>query len=108
VLEQAQSFPLLGSSTKYLALAEGQAHINLANLDAGMAHTLESIKGLDLASPQVLEDYGDAILVAFFETYIVGNSAYQPYMQPAYTEYLSRDQKNNALKAAIAEFKSKR
>ncbi len=117
VLEQAQSFPLLGSSTKYLALAEGQAHINLANLDAGMTHAIDSIKGLDLASPYVLENYGDAFLLAFFETYIAGNSTYQQYMQPAYAEYLSRDHEhklflitgasNDALKAAIAEFKSK-
>lgn len=118
VFEQAQSFPLLGSPTKYLALAEGQAHINLANLDAGMTHTLNSIKGLSLASPYVLESYADAMLLAFFETYIGGNSAYQPYLQPAYTNYLSREQKfklflisaasDNALKQAIAEFKSKR
>jgi predicted dienelactone hydrolase len=118
VLEQAQSFPLLGASTKYLALAEGQAHINLANLDAGVTQSLDSIKGLSLASPYLLETYADALLLAFFETYIGGNSAYQPYMQSAYTEYLSRDQKfklfmisaasDNALKAAIVEFKSKR
>jgi predicted dienelactone hydrolase len=118
VLEQAQSFPLLGSSTKYLALAEGQAHVNLANLDAGMVHTLDSIKGLDLASPTLLQSYGDALLLAFFETFIVGNASYKPYMQPAYMEYLSRDQKSklfmisgasdDELKAAIAEFKSKR
>ena len=117
VFEQAQSFPLLGSPIKYLALAEGQAHINLANLDAGMTHTLNSIQGLSLASPYVLESYADAMLLAFFETYIVGNSAYQPYMQPAYADYLSREQKfklflisaasDNALKQAIAEFKSK-
>lgn len=117
VLEQAQSFPLLGSSTKYLALAEGQAHINLANLDAGTMHAIDSIKGLSLASPYLLENYADAFMLAFFETYIAGNSTYQQYMQPAYAEYLSRDQKfkvflisgasDKALKAAIAEFKSK-
>jgi predicted dienelactone hydrolase len=117
VLEQAQSFPLLGSSVKYLGLAEGQAHINLANLDAGMTQAIDSIKGLDLASPYLLQNYADALLLAFFETYIAGNSTYQPYMQPAYAEYLSQDHEhklflitgasNNALKAAIAEFKSK-
>lgn len=117
VFEQAQSFPLLGSSIKYLALAEGQAHINLANLDAGMTHTLNSIKGLSLASPYVLESYADAMLLAFFETYIVGNSAYQPYLQSAYPDYLSREQQfklflisaasDNALSSAIKEFQSK-
>ena len=118
VFEQTQSFPLLGSPIKYLALAEGQAHINLANLDAGMTHTLNSIQAISLANPLLLEQYADAMFLAFFETYIVGNSAYQPYMQSAYADYLSRDQKfklfvisaasNQALKTAIAEFKSQR
>ena len=118
VFEQTQSFPLLSSPVKYLALAEGQAHINLANLDAGMTHTLNSIQGLSLADPFLLESYADAMLLAFFKTNLVGDSAYQPYMQSAYGEYLSQDQKfkvfliseasNNAVKEAIAEFKSKR
>lgn len=117
VFEQAQSFPLLNSSVKYLGLAEGQAHVNLANLDAGVTHTLDSIQGLSLANPFLLQSYADAMLLAFFETHLVGNSAYQPYMQSAYAEYLSQDEKfkvfviseksNDALKAAIAEFKSK-
>ncbi|MDX2230346.1 MAG: hypothetical protein NW220_11960 [Leptolyngbyaceae cyanobacterium bins.349] len=117
VFEQTQSFPLLRSPVKYLALAEGQAHINLANLDAGMTHTLNSIKGLSLASPYVLESYADAMLLAFFESYIAGNSAYQAYMQSAYANYLSQDQKfklflisrasESALNSEIAKFKSK-
>lgn len=118
VFEQTQSFPLLSSPVKYLALAEGQAHINLANLDAGMTHTLNSIHGLSLASPFLLQSYADAMLVAFFKTHLVEDSAYQSYMQSAYAEYLSQDEKfklfliseasDNAVKDAIVEFKSKR
>lgn len=117
VLEQAQSFPLLGTPVKYLALAEGQAHVNLANLDAGMSHALNSMKGISLASPDLLERYADAMILAFFE-YSVGNAAYQPYMQPAYATYLSQNEKfklfmisaasDSALKGAIAEFKSQK
>ncbi|MGA9377229.1 MAG: alpha/beta hydrolase [Phormidium sp.] len=118
VFEQTQSFPLLSSPVKYLALAEGQAHINLANLDVGMTQTINSIQGISLASPFLLQSYADAMLLAFFKTHLVGDSAYQPYMQSAYAEYLSQDQKfklfliskasDNAVKDAIVEFKSKR
>jgi predicted dienelactone hydrolase len=118
VFEQARSFPLLNSSVKYLALAEGQAHItDLANLDIWVTHALGSIQSLSLASPFLLDSYADALLLAFFETHLVGDSAYQPYMQSSYAKYLSHNQKfklfvisaasNNASKAAIAEFRAK-
>jgi predicted dienelactone hydrolase len=118
VFEQAQSFPELASPTKYLALAEGQAHVNLSQLDAGLTHMLNSIPGLKLAHPELIRGYADSMLLAFFKTHLVGDSSYQPYMHASYANYLSRDQhfklflishkSEVALKQAIAEFKSKK
>lgn len=115
--EQARSFPLLSSPIKYLAIAEGQAHVNLANLDVGVTRMLNSIPGLSLASPELIGNYVNAITLAFFQTHLLGNSAYQPYMQSSYANYLSQDQKfklflisetsNDALKGAIAEFRAR-
>lgn len=116
-LEQAQSFPLIGSSTKYLALAEGQPHVNLAKMDAGITRMLDSIPGLVLANPELIRSYADALILAFFKLHVAGDAQYQPYMQPAYAAYLSRDQQfkvflmtqksDAALEQAIADFKSK-
>ncbi len=116
-LEQARSFPLLGSATKYLMLVEGQAHVNLAKLDAGVSRMLESIPGLTLASPDLIGRYSDAIFLAFLGTYVAENSQFQPYMKPAYATYLSQKQtfklfaisasSGNNLNTAIAEFRSK-
>lgn len=58
------------------------------------------------------------MMLAFFQTHLVGDDSYRLYMQPAYAAYLSRNQKfklylisvasNSALKGAIAEFRSRR
>lgn len=117
VFEQARSFPALASPTKYLALVEGQAHVNLAQLDAGVTNMLNSIPGLQLAHPDLLRDYADGMLVAFFKTHLVNDPRYQPYMQSSYAAYLSRDQhfkvfvisnkSNDVFKQALTEFRAK-
>lgn len=115
--EQARTFPLLGSSVKYLALAEGQAHVNLAKLDDGLVRMLDSIPGLTLADPALIGENIEALSLAFFATHTVGNTAYQPYLQASYMNYLNQDQKfkfylitatsNEAMEGAIAEYKAK-
>lgn len=117
VFEQARSFPALAAPTKYLALAEGQAHVNLAQLDAGVTKMLDSIPGLKLAHPDLLRGYADGMLVAFFKTHLVNDLRYQPYMQSSYAAYLSRDQpfkvfvisnkSNDVFKQALSEFRAK-
>ncbi|WP_432809091.1 alpha/beta hydrolase [Pantanalinema sp. GBBB05] len=117
VFEQARSFPALTAPTKYLALVEGQAHVNLAQLDAGVTKMLDSIPGLKLAHPELLRGYADGMLVAFFKTHLVNDRRYQPYMQSSYAAYLSRDQpfkvfvisnkSNDVFKQALTEFRAK-
>lgn len=116
-LEQARAFPLIGSPIKYLALVEGQAHVNLAKLDPGVTKMLESVPGLNLAKPELISEYVDAIFLPFFKVYLADDNKFQPYMQPAYATYLSQGHQHKAfvisqksapaLKQAIVEFRSK-
>lgn len=116
VFEQARSFPALTTPIKYLALAEGQAHVDFSQLDAGVTQAIDSVARLSLPAPDLIHDYGDSLRLAFFEVHLVDNPDYRPYLQSAYAAYLSRDQhfkllmitaaSDLALKQAIAEWQA--
>lgn len=92
VFEQFRTFPWLAAPERYLGLIEGQAHVNLSDLDVGISDTINSINGLTLADPQVIGIYGRAFSLAFFETYTAQNPAYRPYLRASYAQYLSQGQ----------------
>lgn len=92
VFEQVRSFTLLKTPDKYLALLEGQAHVDFSNLDAGVSQLVSSLTSLTLPPPQLLNAYSNALSVAFFGTELLRDEAYKPYLQADYTEYLSREQ----------------
>ncbi|MDJ0716001.1 MAG: alpha/beta hydrolase [Prochloraceae cyanobacterium] len=89
VIEQLRSFIWLQNSSKYLILVEGQAHIDISQLDAGITEIIDSIPNLKLADSKVLGRYGNAINLAFFEYYVAKTSDYSPYLQSSYAQYLS-------------------
>lgn len=93
VLAQGLTFPALTTPNKYLAVIEGQAHVDFSKLDAGITQAIDSIAGLTLPSPQLILDYSNAIQLAFFEVHQLNNEDYRPYLQSAYAKYLSQDQK---------------
>jgi predicted dienelactone hydrolase len=94
IYEQFRSFPWLSAQNKYLALVEGQAHVNFSNLDPGIQETVESISNLTLASPQILQRYGGSFLMPFFGFYVENDPIYQPYINSiaSYSEHLSEGQ----------------
>jgi predicted dienelactone hydrolase len=94
VYEQFRSFPWLSAQDKYLALVEGQAHVNFSNLDPGIQETVESISNLTLPSPESLERYGNSLILPFFQVYVEGDGTYQPYLRSIanYSQYLSEGQ----------------
>lgn len=92
VMEQVRSFNMLTAPKKYLALLEGQAHVDFSKLNSGLQEMIESISYLTLPSPNLLNSYSNALTLAFFEVSLLENETYRPYLQAAYTEYLSRDQ----------------
>ncbi len=90
IFEEAASFTWLKTPDKYLAMVEGQAHVNFNKLDGGMKKTLDSVQNLALPSENLIGSYSDALLTAFFEIYINNNDSFRPFLQSAYAEYLSQ------------------
>ena len=89
--------------------------MDISQLDGGGAKLLKMLPGLKLPAPQLLNDYSKAMMLAFYEFYIANNSDYRPYLDPAYSAYLSEKQDFKAflitgastdeLVEAIAKFK---
>ena len=93
VFEQFQTFPWFTVTPRYLVLMEGQAHVDISELDVGISQILGSINGLTIATDEELEQYVKALSVAFFETYAGRKPDYQLYLRSAYARYLSRGQR---------------
>ena len=117
VFEQLRSFMWLTTPNKYLALAEGQAHVDFSKLDPGIASALESVTHYTLPSPDLLHSYRDAMFLAFFEVYIANNAQFRPYLQSSYAAYLSQNERfklflissdsEPGMKQAIEDFRAK-
>jgi predicted dienelactone hydrolase len=115
VFEQAGSFTWLTTPNKYLAMIEGQAHVNFSELDGGMKKTIDSVGDLTLPSQDLISNYANSLKLAFFGVYISNNNRYRPYLQSSYAEYLSQNEQfkldlisgasSNDLAAAIEKFK---
>ncbi len=116
VFEQVRSFPWLTTENRYLLLQEGQAHVDFSAMDGGLSDLIETVDDLTLPSPELLDNYTNATMLAFFEVYISQNSDYAPYLQSSYTQYLSEDEEfqahlitkdsSEALQEMIEKFKS--
>jgi predicted dienelactone hydrolase len=117
-LEQANSFTWLTVPDKYWAMIEGQAHVNFTKLDPGIQQALKSVGHLTLPPENLIDNYVNAITVAFFESYIAHNDRDRPYLQSSYADYLSKAEafRLNLVSAAstqnvadvIAQFKQDR
>ncbi len=67
----------------------GQAHVNFTKLDANAKALFDSLPNLTLPDQSLIDQYDDALIVAFNEVYVVQNEDYRPYLRPAYAEYIS-------------------
>ncbi|HEY9753076.1 MAG TPA: dienelactone hydrolase, partial [Coleofasciculaceae cyanobacterium] len=92
IFEQVPSFVTIGSPERYLALAEGQAHVDFSQIDAGITNVIDAVPGLTLPSPDLIDNYVNAMFAAFFQVYLRGDASYRPFLQASYAAYLSRDQ----------------
>ncbi len=116
IFEQVRSFPWISTPDKYLVLEEGQAHVDISKLDFGISRLLDRIPSLNLPSPELLNNYSEAIALSFFQVYAAKNRQYAVYLNPAYTKYLSEGQEFKTfmitqdslgeLEGAIADFKA--
>ncbi|WP_013320944.1 alpha/beta hydrolase [Gloeothece verrucosa] len=93
VFEQVRSFVWLTTPNKFLALAEGQAHVDFSQLDAGITEVVESVEKLTLPSPDLLHSYRNGMLTAYFGAYLLNDPQYRSYFSSAYAAYLSQAEK---------------
>ena len=117
VLEQVRPFPWLKTPDRYLSLQEGDTHVDIRELDAGISDLIYAFSYLSLPEPGLLTSYNHALMLAFFEVHLRGNDEFRPYLQSSYADYLSQGQafKNflitntsiEGLEEAIARFKAK-
>ncbi|MGK7932403.1 MAG: alpha/beta hydrolase [Microcystaceae cyanobacterium] len=106
VFEQSVSYPrLVNTKNKYLQLQEGQAHVDFSQLDGGITDLIETTEVINLPSPLLLDAYTNSMMLAFFQTYIVGDNNYKVYLSSAYADYISTDEdfKSHLITAASAE-----
>ena len=89
-IEQLRSFVWLKIPEKYLVLIKGQAHVNFTKLDANVQVLLESIPEITLPQQSLIDQYADALLVAFSEVYGAKNESFRPFLTAAYGKYLSQ------------------
>lgn len=90
VFEQFRTFPWFTTRDRGLALIEGQAHVDLSELDAGITDLLNTIPELALASPDLIDRYSNAFGLAFAERYVANRLDYRVYLRSSYAEYLSQ------------------
>lgn len=90
--EQMRPFTWLETSEKYLALLQGGTHfstIDVPEASAATAFQLPSeIVGPD---PQLAQDYMRVLGVAFFQTHLVQNPDYRPYLEAVYIQSISQN-----------------
>lgn len=92
IFEQLGSFTWLTTPDKYLVLQEGEAHVDLSRMDAGVSEMIASVDKFNLPEPQLLHTYSQATKLAFAEVYVANNADYRPYLQSSYLTYLSQGQ----------------
>jgi predicted dienelactone hydrolase len=92
VFEQFQTFPWFTTENRILGLLEGQAHVDIAELDGGLSQLINAIPDLTVASSETIEYYLRALGLAYFERFIARKTDYRLYLRSSYAAYLSQDQ----------------
>lgn len=92
VFEQFQTFSWFTTPNRFLGLLEGQAHIDMLELDWGLSKLVEAIPNLTLASSDTTASYLGAMGLAYFERYIGRKTSYDLYLRSSYAEHLSSDE----------------
>lgn len=92
VFEQFRTFPWFTTKERYLGLIEGQAHVDFSKVDAGITETINSVEGLTLADPNIIQTYANAFSLGFFEVHVMQDENYRPYLQASYASFLSQGQ----------------
>jgi predicted dienelactone hydrolase len=93
IFEQFRTFAWINSPNKYLALMEGQAHVDVSQLNGAIGSMIKSSSDLTFPRPDLLNNYINSMSLSFFDTYIGENERDRVYLQSAYANYLSQGEK---------------
>ncbi len=105
VWEQLGALTWLTTPNKYLVLQQGQAHVDISQLDGGASELINSVERLTLPEPRLLQESGNATILAFSEVYVANNADYLPFLEASYLIHLSQGQdfKNYLISKASSE-----
>jgi predicted dienelactone hydrolase len=91
IFEQIRLFPWLTTDHRYLALIKGKSHVgNYSDLDAGLKLILRWLTNLRGPDSALFYSYTYALSLSFFETHLLNNAGFQPYLQSAYAQSISQ------------------
>lgn len=86
--EQIQPFTWLTTPDKYLALLNKGTHFSALGKSDSAVDLPPEVLGPD---PTIAQNYMKALSLAFFETYLGGESQYIRYLNAAYGEFITED-----------------
>lgn len=90
VPEQIRPFTWLRNPNKYLALIDNATHFTLIGESPNGSNVLPVPTGLLGPERTVAYSYLNALSVAFLQTHLLNRPEYRPYLQPAYTQFISQ------------------
>ncbi len=89
--EQIQPFTWLTAINKYLVVIKGGTHFSfLSEADSGGGVWPIPSQAVG-PSPALARRYLDTLSLAFFKTYLLGQSQYRPYLQASYVKAISQE-----------------
>lgn len=90
VPEQVIPFTWVASQNKYLALIENGTHFSTSEKLNASQPVLPVPRELIGPNPAIAQMYVKAFSVAFFQTHLVNQQQYSPYLTAAYAQYISK------------------
>jgi predicted dienelactone hydrolase len=90
LLEQVRPFTWLQTNDKYLVLLQGGTHFSTIDASLSNANAIPLPPSVVGPDPAIAFAYLERLGVAFFKTYVTGDSNYQPYLSAAYAREISR------------------
>jgi predicted dienelactone hydrolase len=89
--EQVIPFTWLQTKNKYLAIINNATHFSTAEKLDSSEGILPVPKELVGPDPAIAQTYVKSLSVAFFQTHLLNQQQYQPYLSAAYSQYISQE-----------------
>ncbi|NJL65558.1 MAG: hypothetical protein HC903_31975 [Methylacidiphilales bacterium] len=81
---------MVANKNKYLAIIDNATHFSTAEALNNSQGVLPVPKELVGPDPAIAQTYVKSLSVAFFQTHLLNQQQYQPYLSAAYSQYISQ------------------